>query len=762
MRNLPAKLIPAVKTAYAAMLLLVVLTAAASAEAPGFVGSQSCVSCHQQQASAWSQSHHSWALKLPSPQTMLGDFNDARFEHKGLSSRFFQKNGRYFVETDGPYGKAAVFEIKYAIGVAPLQQYLVELDGGRLQALDIAWDTTARRWFHLYPNDDVRAGNGLHWSGPYKNWQARCAVCHQTDFHKNFAPRPPGYNSQWSELSVGCEACHGPAEAHLAWAALAAGKVSTDPSKFSGVDAHGWQHPAATGKQAIEANMCGPCHSRRQALGPDSSPPQAPFGNHYALSTLEDRLYFPDGQQRDEVYVLGSFMQSKMFQKGVTCTNCHDPHSGQLVAAGNAVCTQCHNETGRAEFPSLKRKVFDAPSHHHHTPGTKGAECVSCHMPERNYMVVDGRRDHFFRVPDPLLSQKAGSPDACLSCHTGQKAAWAADAIKQWAPQRVSSTLAYGETLASARRDGLDGKMIEKLAAIARDASQPAIARATAVREMADQADGATAAALAPLLADNSELVREAAIRLWRSTSPAERVNRLQPLLGDPSASVRVAAALELANVPPGDLPVAQRTVLEAALTEMKAAMTANSDFPEGQLAIGGLALTTRNWDAARAAFAEAVLMDPQLVDAWLMRARIADALGDAAEATSILTSAFARNPGDSRIAMDLAAQLGRQRRDAAAVPILREAVAAHPGDQEVRIALAASLLRAGDLAAAQAEIDSLRTVSPNRAEVLVLAAMRQVLAGDLTGARATVKTISGLYPSLQLPPQLEALSRLP
>ena len=232
--------------------------------------------------------------------------------------------------------------------------------------------------------------------------------------------------------------------------------------------------------------------------------------------------------------------------------------------------------------------------------------------------------------------------------------------------------------------------------------------------------------------------------------------------MATPVASVRVAAALELSNVPPGEIPAAQRAALEAALAELRAKMAASADVPEGQLAIGGLALTTRNWDAARAAFAEATLMDPQLVDAWLMRARIAEALGDAAEATSILGSAFARNPGDSRIAMDLAGLLARQRRDTAAVPILRQAVAAHPEDQEVRIALAAALLRAGDLAAAQTEIDGLRAVSPNRAEVLVLAAMRQVLAGDLSGARATVKTISGLYPSLQLPPQLEALSRLP
>ena len=732
---------------------------ATSADAPGFVGSQACGACHATQFQAWSSSDHSWALRTPTAESVLGDFEDARLEHNGLTSRFFQRDGRYFVETDGADGKLETFQIRYVVGVAPLQQYLVELDRGRLQALDIAWDTVGKRWFHLYPNEDVSAGNGLHWSGPYKNWQARCAVCHQTDFRKNYDAQARSYHSEWSELTVGCEACHGPGEAHVDWAQRAPAAV---PFEFAGVDAHGWMHPSGIGKQAMEADMCGPCHSRRQALGPDSALPQASFGDHYALSVLEDRLYFPDGQQRDEVYILGSFLQSKMHQKGVTCTSCHDPHSGGLLANGNAVCTQCHNETGRAEFPTLKLRVFDAPSHHHHTQGSEGAQCVGCHMPMRDYMVIDGRRDHLFRVPDPLLSQKAGSPDACLSCHSGQTAEWAAGEIRQWAPDRVPSALAYGEAFAIARREGMDRGALERLVAIAQDTAQPAIARATALHEMADLADGATVASLADLLSDKSELVRQAAIRLWRRAPVADRVGRLQPLLGDPVASVRVTAALELSSVAPDDLPAEQRAALEAALGELKASMAANADFPEGQMAIGGLAMTMRNWDAAQAAFAEATLMDPQLVDAWLIRARIAEALGHVSEATAILADARTRNPGQSSIATRLAQMLMSQDRLDEAIPVLRDVVASDPASQDARITLALALLRAGDLASAESEIRVLRAASPDRAEGLLLLALWQVASGDLAGARETVREITQRYPDLRLPPQLDALSRRP
>lgn len=728
-----------------------------SAELPRFAGTPICGTCHAAQAKSWANSHHRWALSEPTAETVLADFADATFQHKGLTSRFLQKDGRYFVETDGADGKLATFEIKYVVGVAPLQQYLVELDRGRLQALDLAWDTVRGRWFHLYPDEDVSAGNGLHWTGSYKNWQSRCAVCHQTDFRKNYDPSTHAYRSAWSELTVGCEACHGPGSAHVAWAQK---RSDFDPADFVDVDKTGLLRPEAKGRQAIESDMCGACHSRREAMGADSTLPTAAFGDHYNLMTLGDGLYFTDGQQRDEVYVLGSFLQSKMHAKGVTCTNCHDPHSGGLVAEGNAVCTQCHNEVGRTEFPSLKPASYDSPEHHHHAAGSKGAECVSCHMPERNYMVVDNRRDHFFRVPDPVLSEKTGSPDACLSCHSAKSAAWAAGEVRRWAPDRPSPDSKLAETLAVTRQQRLTQSTLHDLIAIARDRSRSAIERASAVREIGDQADPATAVALVGLLSDDSDLVRAAAVRLWRSSEAADRVGRLEPLLGDPVAAVRVAAALELSNISPDELPADRREALAAALTEMKASMGAKADFPEGQIAIGGLAMATRNWEAAQAAFAEATLMDPQLVQAWLARANIAAALGYVAEATTILTEARAKNPGDHAIGAQLSQFLMNQGRPDQAIPVLRDIVAADAANQETRITLALALLQTGDLASAQSEIGILRAASPERAEVLVLLGFWQVASGDLAGARETAREAKRRYPDLRLPSPLDALSR--
>ena len=744
---------------FASALWLILFAATpALAETPGFTGSAACGTCHEQQLDAWQGSHHGWALREPTAENVLGDFNDARFEHKGITSRFFRDGGRFLVETDGADGKLATFEIKYVVGVEPLQQYLVEIDGGRLQALDIAWDTEAKRWYHLYPNEDVAAGNGLHWTGSYKNWQARCAVCHQTDFRKNYDPKARTYQSTWSELTIGCEGCHGPGEAHVAWAQ---GARDQSIQSSGGLTPHGLLRPEADGRQAVEQNMCGPCHSRREAHGADSTLPTAPLGDHYNLMTLGDGLYFHDGQQDEEVYILGSFLQSKMHEKGVTCSNCHDPHSGGLVAEGNAVCTQCHNEVGREEFPTLKAANYDMPDHHHHKPESAGAQCISCHMPERDYMVIDGRRDHFFRVPDPLLSKKVGSPDACAGCHSGETAEWAAEAIAGWAPDRKAPDHSRALLFAETATQGPSPERVDALAALAQDKAKPAIVRATALREIGDGADPAKLPALAPVLGDESHLVRAAAVRLWRAAPVSERVERLSPLLDDEVGTVRIAAALELASIAP-EMLADKRDTLRKALSDLQASMFAKADFPEGQMAIGGLAMTMRNWDAAEAAFAEAVFMDPQLVQAWLARANIAEALGDPREAAAILETARAKNPDEPAIAVRLAPLLVQQGRFDAAVPLLKEITAAEPENQEARINLAFALLQARDLDGAGDEIDRLRSINPNRAEVLLLAGLWQVASGDLVGARETVRLIEEQHPSLRLPPPLDALARMP
>ncbi len=389
---------------------------------------------------------------------MLGNFADARFAHAGVTTRFFRRDGRFFVNTDGPGGTLADFEIKYTFGVHPLQQYLVELPGGRLQALGIAWDARPKaqggqRWFHLYPDRKLKAGDPLHWTGIDQNWNYQCADCHSTNLRKNYDDATRTYRTTWSEIDVGCEACHGPGSNHAGWAKLDPNARGADASKGLPValdERRGvtWSIDAATGNatrsaprtSSREIEACARCHARRGQFD-DTWHPGAPLGNAYRVALLEPGLYYADGQMRDEVYNHGSFLQSRMHAKGVTCSDCHDPHSQKLRVPGNAVCGQCH-------APSR----FDAATHHRHKPGSPGAACASCHMPTTTYMVVDPRHDHSMRIPRPDRTVALGTPNACGNCHAKEGAKWAADAVARWYPERKPGQQTFAEALAAGDR----------------------------------------------------------------------------------------------------------------------------------------------------------------------------------------------------------------------------------------------------------------------------------------------------------------------
>jgi predicted CXXCH cytochrome family protein len=727
--------------AIALMLLLAV--AARSAPQDHYAGSAACAECHAAETKAWSESDHAWALKEPDARSMLGDFNDQRFTHKGVTSRFFMKDGRYFVETDGASGKPETFEVRYAVGHRPLQQYLVETTNGRLQVLDIAWDVTAKRWFHLYPDQDLPAGDGMHWTGTYKNWQARCATCHQTGFDKGYDFPTRTYKSHWSELTVGCETCHGPARDHVEAARQGNPHQSLIPK-------------LGAGQQQNEINTCGPCHARRDAFSQVQPRAGSPFDDHYALSLLTPDLYFGDGQQNAEVFVLGSFLQSKMKAKGVTCSNCHEAHSNALVAEGNAVCTQCHSPAGRGDFPTLRKADYDTPAHHHHPQGSDAAQCVTCHMPERSYMLIDPRRDHFFRRPDPLQSKAAGAPDVCTSCHTDKTAEWAAETIAGWAPESDRGWQDRSALIAFNAGDRQEATLAN-LKSFIRDRERPAIVRATALRAAAPEGLVLPEDA-ALLLKDDDPLVRAAAAGAIRHIPPAERVGLLTPLLSDPMRSVRQTAAIEIAGAGVAALPAADDAKYRAGLQEYLDSRLANTDTPEAHMAIGGMALSRRQWNDAEFAFGTATEMDPQLVQAWLVLAQIREARGDAPGTEAALTAAVAASPQNIDLLLARAGFEARRQRTEDALAWYKRAVALDDTRADVWLGMGIAALygQKPDLAldyAARAE-----TLDPRNPEAPVVQAMAHAILGNRTEAKAAAERARTIAPGIQLPPELDRL----
>lgn len=617
---------------------------------PAYAGSDSCADCHADAVAAWEGSHHALAWTEPGPDTIVGDFKDAEFSHDGTLTKFSTDGRVYRIEVTEKDGVTTDYAVHSVAGIEPLQQYLLETEEGRLQSFDVAWDDIKKEWYHLYPDQDLPPKDGLHWTGAYKNWNARCAECHATGFEKKYDAETRSYASTQVEIGVGCEACHGPGQTHIDWAT---GKENTQ--ELAELSPIGLTIDYSSGDPEVLIQQCAGCHSRREAFGDGNPLPGTAYGDAYRLATLRPGLYHADGQILDEVYVYGSFLQSKMYANGVSCSNCHTPHSAGFVAEGNALCTQCHTTVGRDDFPTLKPADYDSSTHHFHDPESAAGQCQSCHMPERTYMGIDVRSDHSFRIPRPDLAAQTAAPDSCTTCHTDQTPSWAAEQLAVWYPDSVNRGPHYGQTLAAARRDPIAAQVA--LIDLAMSETMPSIVRATAI-ELASQASGpALADTMEPLMQAEDPLVREASVLTQRGASDQDRVLRLLPLLGDPVQAVRIAAAREMLNAPVARLPKTHQANLQAALGEWQTSLRLRSDQPEAHLAIGGAALVMRNPNAAIGAFSEAARLDPQRVEAWTMIARIQAAIGDEPALRQTLKDAIDANPKDESL-RDMQAQL--------------------------------------------------------------------------------------------------------
>jgi len=726
--------------------LLLTLLLLASATANAFTGSGACRDCHAEEYTLWQGSDHDLAMQLPSASTVLGDFDDASFSYNGVTTRFFRAGDKYMVRTDGEDGKLQDFEVAYVFGHYPLQQYLLPLSRGRLQALSIAWDSRpesegGQRWYHLYPDEAVDYRDPLHWTGPYQNWNTRCAECHSTDVVKNYDAASRAFDTRFEEVNVGCEACHGPGEQHLDLAA--AGKLA---------DAHNGGFPtglAQRGNWALapdaaiarrtealqsdaQIDSCGRCHSRRGTLGDYHY--GADLLDTHRLSMPQWPLYYPDGQVLDEVYVYGSFVQSKMHQAGVVCSNCHDAHSLQLRAPGNGVCAQCH-------VPAR----YDTPAHHHHKADSAGAQCANCHMPETVYMGVDARRDHSMRIPRPDLSLVLDTPNACTQCHRDRDARWAVDALGQWGvrfrdtnshPARAFARIGRGDTRAT-----------PALARIATDPTAAPIWRANAVEALGRVGGRDALQAATQLLYDDDPLLRASTVRALEFLPLHQRYQLMQALVDDANKTVRMEVAASLAMVPPEQLPAEQAAALRALFKEYVDTLSLDSDMPEAQLQLGIFYLSRGDEKAAEKAYREALSLNNQLIPAYLNLADLMRGQGREEEAREQLLLALAVHQESGPVLHALGLLETRSGQKDLALDYLRRAAALESEGTRHRFVYAIALHDLGQPAEAIAELQKLLRDVPHNEDVLLALANYSAESGQRESAAGYARTLTEIAP---------------
>jgi tetratricopeptide (TPR) repeat protein len=732
-----------------------------------FVGSKTCASCHRAEAALWRGSQHKHAMDHATDKSVLGNFNNTSFDYYGVHSRFFREDDKFFVETDGPDGKLATFEVKYTFGIYPLQQYLIEFPDGRIQALSIAWDTRPKeqggqRWFHLYPNENIRHDDVLHWTKLNQNWNFMCAECHSTGLRKNYDAAKDRYATTWTEISVGCEACHGQGSNHVAWARSqkswlwfnrrkdrTKGLLATFDERKGVI----WSHDPRTGK--VERNLppnllrtevetCGRCHARRSEISEDWVPGQWLQQTHAIANPLSRDVYWADGQIRnvEESYNYVPFKQSRMFAAGVTCSDCHNPHSGKLRAAGTGVCLQCHAP-----------QTYASATHSHHTQAKGAPNCISCHMPTRTYMVIDPRHDHSLRVPRPDLSVKLGTPNACNYCHTDKPAQWAADAVNRWFGAHRKGFQTYAAAFHAAWTDQANAEKL--LASVAVDGEAPDVARASALIELAPFISHANADLARRGLSDPDPMVRIAAMDMLANVPSAQDWPLVAPLLSDPVRGVRIRAADLLAAVPSERQPQADREYFNSAAAELVASLKLNADRPESRSSLANFYARRGLTAEAEAEYKAALRLSPQFAPAAINLADLYRQLGRDGDAERTLKKAIILSPADAGLHHALGLTFARMKKLDEALGELRRASELEPNRARYSYVYAVALYSAGRRDEAMTVLKNTLAAHPNDRDTLLALIAYSRDSGDINEALAYANRLAQIRSN---DPNLKAL----
>jgi Flp pilus assembly protein TadD len=468
-------------------------------------------------------------------------------------------------------------------------------------------------------------------------------------------------------------------------------------------------HAARSGPRLSEREIqvCAQCHARRSQIA-DGYEAGKPFFDYYRPALLGRGLYHADGQQRDEVYTWGSFLQSRMYAQGVTCSDCHNPHSGKLRAQGNAVCGSCHQPA-----------TYDAPAHHHHESSSAGATCTGCHMPPTNYMMVDPRHDHSLRVPRPDLSVKLGTPNACTGCHTTRTARWAAARVRAWyghepAPGRYARMAA---AFAAAESRAFDAQAL--LRELASDAEQPDITRATALAELDPTGNAVALVALNDGLHDPNPLVRLGALQSVARLPLELRLRLAEPLLSDPLKAIRIEAAGLLGAVSTQQFSPARLAAFQRAADEFIETQRYNADRAEARVSVGTFLAERGERAGAEAELRAAIALEPDLIPAYVNLADVYRVQGRDADGERVLRDGLARAPGNASLHYALGLALARSSRRDSALSEFARADALEPGNARFAYVLAVALHSSGQVDAAIAKLETALTTHPANRDIL-------------------------------------------
>lgn len=618
-----------------------------------YVGDKSCLKCHTAEHHQWKQSDHYMSMLPPNDSTVKGDFNNVTFTADGVTSKFFKKGSKFFINTEGSDGKNHDLEVKYIFGYKPLQQYLIQFPGGRMQVPRLSWDVNKKKWFNQYAGQKIPSHDWLHWTGNSQNWNTMCATCHSTNLHKNYDTKTDTYKTSYSVINVSCESCHGAGEKHLKY-------INGSDYKSGDKVTGSFMKLAKKSGQLEQINTCAPCHARVSEISPKHIDSKEIMDN-YIPQIPDTEFFHADGQVDDEDYIYTSFLQSKMYSNGVKCSNCHNPHSTKLKHIGNQTCVQCHVQ-----------KKYDTPKHTFHPIGSTGASCVNCHMPGKIYMGNDLRHDHSFRVPRPDLSVKYGTPNACSNCHKDKSDKVLADAVIKWyGPTRKHH---FADDLIPGSK--LDANSESHLTQLINTPTTPDIIKATAVFYLGSINTQTSLNTLLSCLNHKDAQVRYRALRSLSIFPPNNWIENVGPLLSDKVRAVRIAAADLFIGLPKDQIPSQYASTFETAHSELVSYLKYQTDFSVGNIMLADYYLKIQDYVNAESFYLKGLKKDSKINYAWLNLSSLYNAVGKNDASLQVLQKALKNDPNNERIYYNLALLYNEMSNAAAAESSFAKAVA--------------------------------------------------------------------------------------
>ncbi|MCO4798448.1 MAG: hypothetical protein KC484_04490 [Colwelliaceae bacterium] len=623
-----------------------------------------CIYCHANQLMEWQTSDHAKSMAIADKHSVLGNFNNATVKHYGQKAIFFIEKNQYQVKISYD-DKSDTYPIKYTFGYFPLQQYLVETEPGTLQVLPFAWDSRdkkegGQRWYHNYAHEEIRPEDRLHWRQPLQNWNGMCADCHSDGLERNYDTDKNSFNTQFDNINVGCLSCHGDTPEHgekqnkeSSHRAAVVPPLGNWLRNINDKTAH-WQGKA---RDNSFMDNCFACHSLRSPLT-DGFKANIPFLEQFTPQLPAAPNYHADGQIKEEVYVYGSFLQSKMYGAGVNCLDCHDKHTMKIKIEGNGLCLQCHSG-----------ETYNVKEHHQHQENSQGAECVNCHMPETRYMGVDDRRDHSFKIPRPDLSEQFNTPNACIKCHEDKSNQWAEENLTKW--HGKPQTLLPSKYFLMKLNAGQSISVAQHLSIIA-DEKLDVISRASALQMLSYTTQSIPANKLLPYIKHNEPLLRLSAASVGLLLAPKEREKHLSALLNDKLKAIRVAAARSLVST---TITSENQSIFSSAFEELTSANEINSWRGEFRANQAMMALEVNDSLGAETLLKQAIKIEPYFDAGYINLADLYRSQQRASLVNSVLRQGMKNNPLSGALTYSYGLHLVRQQKLAKAIEYFEKSI---------------------------------------------------------------------------------------